>query len=139
MSERATAHTITMQPATAREPGTDMAVRPKVLRRPSHFGVQSTIAAPMPTFVPVLTHPATEANAEPVSRAWQDDGRFAAALLAIIIVVNLILSTWLSAISPTPPAPVTIKQNASDTPVIAAPSTADSVLPERPSTAISEQ
>lgn len=103
MNERATAYKI--PPQAAASAGAELAVRPKVLRRPAHFNTKTAIEAPVPVLLPL--HTATSQAAEKPSpaafRAWQDDGKFAITLLAIVIVVNLVVSAWLSAISPAKP------------------------------------
>lgn len=98
MSDRATAYSIPPQ-SVSPSVGNELAVRPKVLRRPAHFSAQSLIETPEPVLVPLqYTH--DEPKHSPTLRAWQDDGKFAITLLALVIVVNLIVSAWLSAISP---------------------------------------
>lgn len=123
MSERATAYSIPPQ-ATTPSPGNELAVRPKVLRRPAHFNAKTTmIESPAPVLVPVQFMQHTAEKPTPVFRAWQDDGKFAVTLLGIIIVVNLLVSTWLAAISPaktvaTSAAPVTAAASASSVHVL---------------------
>ncbi len=100
MSERATVYSI---PPHAN--ASEFAVRPKVLRRPAHF--QSSLTeSPAPVFIPLQQHVAINAEKPaPPFRAWQDDGRFAITLLALVIGVNLLVSAWLAAISPLPLKP----------------------------------
>ena len=116
MSERATAYRIAPQ-ATAPAPGAELAVRPKVLRRPAHFNAKAApLAGPGESAAPVLVslpfQPVLPQPEKPVPafRAWQDDGKFAITLLALVILVNLAVSAWLAAISPdkaiAPTAPV---------------------------------
>jgi hypothetical protein len=102
VSDRATAYSIPPQSASA-STGNELAVRPKVLRRPAHFSARPLIEAPTPALIP-LQHTYTEQKLTPAFRAWQDDGKFAITLLALVIVVNLVVSAWLSAISPSPAA-----------------------------------
>lgn len=98
MSDHATAYSIPQQPVSP-PAGNELAVRPKVLRRPAHFSAQSLAEAPEPVLIS-LQHTHAEQKHTPAFRAWQDDGKFAITLLALVIVVNLVVSTWLSAISP---------------------------------------
>lgn len=90
------------------EPYTLAVVRPKILRRPAQFSGEIPagkvltalrLAAPMPIVA-----------ATPASKPWQDDGRFAVALLTIIILMNVLVTLWLAHItrqqtSNTTPAP----------------------------------
>ena len=104
MSERATAYKIPTP--TAHPSGGELAVRPKVLRRPAHFGARNpVIESPAPILIPLQIEEAPTEKAAPAFRAWQDDGKFAITLLAFVIVINLVVSAWLSAISPAKPAP----------------------------------
>lgn len=57
-----------------------------------------TIAADIP-------HMAAASGTEPAARHWQDDGRFAVALLVIVIAVNLLVTAWLGSMQPDAPAP----------------------------------
>ena len=102
MSERATAYKV-LPPATPSAAGGELMVRPKVLRRPAHFGARSTIESPTPILIPLQQEQHPAEKPEPAFRAWQDDGKFAITLLAFIIVVNVVVSAWLSAISPVKP------------------------------------
>jgi len=86
----------------------DGQARPKIMRRPAQFSTTNAeiiphgILHPMPNITaeaPLLPNPTPE-------RSWQDDGRFALTLLAIVISINLALSAWLSGITPTNPTPV---------------------------------
>jgi hypothetical protein len=83
-------------------------VRPKVMRRPAQFASRAITPQPLPA---LLTQVDAPTNTKTVlhTRAWQDDGRFAMTLLAIIIVINVAVSAWLSAMTPlslTPPASI---------------------------------
>jgi hypothetical protein len=103
VSERAAAYNLPPQ-ATTPTAGTELAVRPKVLRRPAHFNAKANpIASPAPVLVPMQSVPQAMEKSAPAFRAWQDDGKFAITLLALVILVNVIVSTWLAAITPEKP------------------------------------
>jgi hypothetical protein len=73
-------------------------VKPKVLRRPAQFSAP-TSHAPTPETTNLRTDALTKPEqpaSQALTRPWQDDGRFAISLLAIVIVVNIALSLWLS-------------------------------------------
>lgn len=78
--------------------------RPKIMRRPAQFSQAAgeiilsdiSLKAPSPTVAD------TASINPPASRTWQEDGRFAITLLAIVIGINLILSAWLSPTANTP-------------------------------------
>lgn len=98
-------------PANAPLTETENVARPKVLRRPAQFSQPATPAHPklQPPIDIRLDAPArdTPTAAAPIAqRNWQDDGRFAVALLAIIIMVNVIVGVWLTRMAPAE-APVT--------------------------------
>ena len=101
MSERATAYNLAPQ-ATTPTPGNELAVRPKVLRRPAHFNAKASIVEPAsaPILVPFQPVPPAAEKTAPAFRAWQDDGKFAITLLTLVILVNIAVSAWLAAISP---------------------------------------
>ncbi len=67
------------------------------MRRPAQFSG----AAPLEPSLAVL--PSAPATAKTIpARGWQDDGKFAVTLLALVIFVNLLLTFWLTAITPKP-------------------------------------
>lgn len=112
MNQRATLQTSNAPTASTVAPSADGAVRPKVMRRPAQFSTPASNLRVPPTLPleqrldAALREPAAPAvQATPSARAWQDDGRFAVALLAIVIVVNVAVSIWLSAMSPPAVAP----------------------------------
>ncbi len=78
------------------------------MRRPAQFSGSGTtpflpmIAAATVTTIP-LDAPVSEKT--PASRPWQEDGKFAVALLGVVILINLAVILWLSAIAPTPVTP----------------------------------
>lgn len=84
------------------EPVIEAPARPKVLRRPPHL-VPKT---PKPTLLPaatlVLTETALEEPADDaapaLTKTWHDDRRFTFILLAIVILLNVAMVAWLSAI-----------------------------------------
>lgn len=93
-------------------------VKPKILRRPAQF---SSPAAPSHD----SATPDLRLNAPPLAsqhattslpRPWQDDPRFAIALLAIIIIVNVALSLWLSPRSPSSSIADTTRISAAEEP-----------------------
>lgn len=93
-------------------------VKPKILRRPAQF---SSPAAPShdratPDLRLDTAAPAAPLTTSPLPRPWQDDPRFAIALLTIIIVVNLALSLWLSPGSPSPSIADTTRISAAEEP-----------------------
>ena len=97
-------------------PGT--LVRPKAMRRPAQFASQA-VAAPAPAELAPTTSQAAS-KPQVVTRPWQDDGRFAMTLLAVIILMNIAVSAWLSAISgpalPSRDAPVSPPSAAAESP-----------------------
>jgi hypothetical protein len=73
---------------------------PKILKRPAQFAgaSMSDIVSP-PVTVTLLPPSAAPAAPAPVA-LWSEDARFAVTLLAIIIVMNVVVSYWLSHIEP---------------------------------------
>lgn len=81
--------------------------RPKVLRRPTQFSgstpVTEDLRAESTSDVVIAAFPLTErtqtkkpqATRPFAHRAWQDDGRFAITLLAVVVIVNTVLAMWL--------------------------------------------
>lgn len=81
----------------------DAQARPKIMRRPAQFSNTGAQIIPhsLPLNMPNITTdmaPSTPIPQPP--RAWQDDGRFAITLLALVIGINLLVSAWLSTITP---------------------------------------
>lgn len=78
-----------------------------------------------------LDAPMRDTPASPVTpfttRHWQDDGRFAVALLAIVIIVNVVVSVWLARMAPTQAPEADSQASIYDA---QAPSTADVLLHE---------
>ncbi len=64
--------------------------RPKVMRRPATFSAPSH-QGPLP-FEMLKIPPVVEHVATPQYRPWQDDGRFGIALLAIVVIINVLLA-----------------------------------------------
>ena len=80
--------------------------RPKVMRRPPQFSSPTsatrqpaTILADQHLDAPALDAAMPTTPASSITRPWQDDGRFAVALLAIVITVNVMVGMWLVAIT----------------------------------------
>lgn len=90
MSDSAQLHKIAVSASVA----SDNTVRPKVMRRPAQFS--PTSASPTITSQALVLAMDPPAEKPARSPAWQDDMRFAIALLAIIIFVNLAVMFWLS-------------------------------------------
>lgn len=97
-------------PSASRE--TEPQARPKVMRRPAQFGMRATtqslpLAAQADTHLDAMAAAAPSAQApnaaQAAARNWPDDGRFAVALLAIVIAVNLLVTAWLQTMAPTAP------------------------------------
>ena len=101
MIERAASYTLPHVPQTG-----DAGVRPKVMRRPAQFANKAITTQPLPTLL-TQADGADNTKAIPHARAWQDDGRFAITLLAIVIIINIAVSAWLSALDPAPISPTT--------------------------------
>lgn len=86
--------------------GAETGARPKVMRRPTHFSSlpepeatpvaamaaeSNTRLAPIePTFLPVPT----------TTHAWQDDLRFGAVMVVLVMLVNIGLISWLPHLRP---------------------------------------
>lgn len=79
-------------------------VKPKILRRPAQFS--SPASAPLASNTPDLRIDTSQAMPQQTTantpRPWQDDPRFAIALLTIVIAVNVALSFWLAPSTPAP-------------------------------------
>ncbi len=88
---------IALKAPSVAAPPADGVARPKVMRRPAHFSDAAPATNVQPFSAPELI--AREKPA-PVSKSWQDDGRFAVALLAIVILTNLAVMAWLNHIGP---------------------------------------
>lgn len=93
-----------------------MQARPKVMRRPAYFShppapvVTSTAVIPA-DFPSLAQEKAQETEAATATRSWQDDGRFAIVLLAIVALVNLGVVLWLQSLNPKPAKPIHIIQD----------------------------
>lgn len=80
--------------------------KPKVMRRPSQFSsaTPAKIQAPTPVVEPMLFAPLTPAQPAVTTihepSPWQNDGRFALALLVIVLVVNVTLYYALRQLAP---------------------------------------
>lgn len=111
MSERAASYT----PPLPVPQAADGSVRPKVMRRPAQFASKALPAQPLPALL-TQTDAAEPTKTALHTRAWQDDGRFAITLLAIVILINVVVSAWLSAIAPTatPTAAIPLISSAPD-------------------------
>ena len=88
-----------VEPSTAPTPN-DGVAKPKVMRRPAQFSKPAARLEPALTSdtrieAEVPSAP-TGAPHAPSLRPWQDDARFAVALLTIIMLFNLALSVWLA-------------------------------------------
>lgn len=117
MHPRAQRRPDSLTTASAPSPGTpassDMVARPKVMRRPSQFSQPASVlrSEPARAIETRLDAPPTRDAATaptqgaPTLRPWQEDGRFAVALLAIVIAVNVLVSIWLLGISAPAVAP----------------------------------
>lgn len=119
-------HASSPKPAPSPASAAEGQARPKVMRRPA------ALAAPTPTHsaqiiaadFPSLTHESTASRHAPLpvtARAWQDDGRFAMLLLALVVLLNLAIIGWLGLITPkaVPHAPL-VQMQPSTTPEDAA-------------------
>jgi hypothetical protein len=132
----------------------DSTARPKISKRPAQFSSPAARASSVTALAPLLTPeapmsaPATAASAH---KPWQDDGRFAVALLTIVLLVNLIVSYWLSQVQPATPQKnpiaaemsITGPDDASESVTIETPNTEDKIpefrLLEEPATPANEQ
>lgn len=99
------ASNISVHPASAGSHTPEALARPKVMRRPAHFA-HAPVTAPQATTIisdfPSLTSDGSpQAGTAATARAWQDDGRFAIVLLAVVVFTNLAMIAWLGHIRPT--------------------------------------
>lgn len=88
--------TKTIPTLTSASSGADFAARPKIMRRPAQF------SSPSPVIIvqaPML-NPPTETNSVMATQSWQDDGRFAIALVVVVVAINLLASMWLVPAAP---------------------------------------
>ncbi len=77
------------------EPAAEPPVRPKLSRRPAQFSAPAATLKILPALP--LDAATNDRNAPPPAhKAWQDDGRFALALLTIVIAMNVAVTFWLS-------------------------------------------
>ena len=88
--------------------------RPKTMRRPAHFSHSEHPLAPATVNLALVAPTATPQRVgtdktAPTTRPWQDDGRFAVILLALVIAVNVVVIAWLGAVHP--PAPVVVEHH----------------------------
>lgn len=91
---------------------TEQPVRPKVMRRPSHFSQKGPALTNEPAFLTEKHDDALDLSQPPASvpmlaltpaaKAWQDDARFGAVMLAVVVIVNVALMLWLPHIRPIP-------------------------------------
>ena len=83
------------------------------MRRPAQFSQDASAGMPLLSKERLLATPTADSPGAPLPSVtlaplWQDDGRFAVALLAIIITVNVVVSVWLSMIATTPGTPASL-------------------------------
>lgn len=119
MNQRATVSLaslpVLVEPSKTPAPSEGVA-KPKIMRRPAQFSkpaIRHDPAASADTRIEAnAATSASTAPHTPALRPWQDDARFAFALLAIVIIVNLALSVWLApktTVSPAAsPAPIAL-------------------------------
>lgn len=101
------------------------------MRRPAQFSSPSASPTNNNT-TPDLRLDAAQAAPQPLGaplpRPWQDDPRFAIALLAIVIIVNVALSLWLSPSTPAPSIADTTLESAKPVDAASAPSPEEALL-----------
>lgn len=125
---------VSTSPAAADEPAPRGApapqVKPKIMRRPAQFSTPTLTTAN--TSTPDLhldaPQPVPQHLAAPMPRPWQDDPRFAIALLAIVIIVNVALSLWLSPSSTAPSIADTTRESANPAAASSAPTPEEALL-----------
>lgn len=84
---------------------TAVTARPKTSRRPASFSGTPSGAAQPADWVALAPHTELPNVTELApAKSWQDDPRFAISLVLLITLVNLVVSFWLSAITPSAPA-----------------------------------
>jgi hypothetical protein len=69
------------------------------MRRPAHFSASPAGTSVIPIALAAQHAPEPAPHAPPM---WQDDGRFAIALLVVLIGINLGVMLWLSVLAPGP-------------------------------------
>lgn len=83
-------------PASPTANATETAARPKVLRRPTQFSHKAApppapaISLPPLPAAPPAARPATLPTV--IGTSWQEDGRFGALLILIVLLVNVLLA-----------------------------------------------
>lgn len=82
--------------------GSSASVHPKILKRPPQFSSRLRQESAAPDNMRITQDEPPEPPPTIMPLAWQNDGRFAVTLLAIIIVMNIALSYWLAQISTRP-------------------------------------
>ena len=91
-----------MQPPTA--PHEEASAKPKVLRRPAQFSRKAALpvepAAPHLADIPVPAMAPRSHAATPATPHWQEDGRFGMTMVAVVLVVNVLLSLLLPLVNP---------------------------------------
>lgn len=124
-----------MQPDPANLAPAEASARPKVLRRPAHFSQKPGLTLPAveetPKITPLANAPRLPVLAAPAALPWQEDGRFGAWMLAILVLGNLALAVLLAHLLPAEPlqAPepsLTVRSNAT-LPAASAPAGASGV------------
>ncbi len=89
---------------TSTSSAADSVVRPKIMRRPAQFSHAEPIVIVQSPSLNTPPEKADIATSIP-SKPWQDDGRFAIALVLLLVAVNLLVILWLTPAAP-PPAMV---------------------------------
>jgi hypothetical protein len=91
----------------------EAAARPKIMRRPPQFSSPTNVIINQEPALnlPSLTQP------EVVPLPWQDDGRFAIALVFLLVVINVLAVAWLVPSTPVAKSTFTTTQKAA-TPVV---------------------
>ena len=100
--------------------------RPKVMRRPTHFSSKTaapdakpnlTLSVPQePT--PDLAATTLPATVLPSRAVWQDDARFGAVMLAVVLFTNIALILWLPHVHRVANPPVALVAHESSAPSI---------------------
>lgn len=91
-----------MQPVHAQEAPAEANARPKVLRRPAHFSGSPALSLPPVEDIPKIIVPTAKlpVPAAPAPPLWQEDGRFGAWMVLILIVANLGVALLLAQLVP---------------------------------------
>lgn len=87
-----------MPTLTSAPSASDTTARPKIMRRPAQF------SSPTPILIvqePALNTPVDQPHESLTItvKAWQDDGRFALALVLLLMAFNLLVSVWLAPVA----------------------------------------